>query len=56
MVQFVFTRHVAEGAKVVVIALDTVPPHSGQLEATDIANHTMMLDPWGKIIMLLKNT
>ena len=45
MIQLVFTRHVAEGAKVIVIALDTVPSHSSQLEATDITNHTMMLDP-----------
>ena len=47
MVQFMFARHVAEGTKVIVIALDTVPSHSCQLEATNIANHTMMPDPWG---------
>ena len=50
MVQFMFTRHVAKGAKVIVVAFDTVPPHSCKLEATDIANHAMMLDPWAKII------
>ena len=53
MVQFMFTRHVAEGAKVIVVALDTVPSHSCQLEATNITNHTMVFDPWGKITRML---
>ena len=46
MVQFMLARHVAEGAKVIVIALDALPPHSCELKATDVTHNTMVFDAW----------
>ena len=53
MIKFVFSCHVAEGAKVVVIALDTLPPHSCQLKATDVAHDTMVLDAYSNMNIII---
>ena len=50
MIQFMLARHVAEGAKVVVTALDALPTHACDLKTTDTTHSAMMLDAWDMTI------
>ena len=46
MVQFMSARHVAEGAKVIVIALDTLPSNASEPKPTDVAHDAVVVDAW----------